>query len=132
MGAMQSTSTDRRDRIATAFQMSRDYEEPLTNILIGGLKQISNLKIYGITNPNHITQRVPTVSLRHATIPPSMIEKRLAEKGIFVLHGHNYAYEPARSLDLPMDEGVVRIGLAHYNTQDEVAAILREIATTTR
>ena len=131
LGRMGSTSTDRRELIAASYQMSRDYEEPLTNMLIDGLKQIPGIKIYGITNPNRTTQRVPTISLRHATMPPSDIAQSLAKAGIFVWHGHNYAYEPARSLGLPLDEGVVRIGLSQYNTKEEVEAIILEIEKTT-
>jgi len=132
LGRKGSSSTDRRALIATAYQMSRDYEEPLTNLLIDGLKQIPSVKIYGITNPNRITQRVPTVSIRHASIPPSDIALSLAKAGIFVWHGHNYAYEAARSLGLPLDEGVVRIGLSHYNTKKEVEAIVTGIERITK
>jgi cysteine desulfurase family protein (TIGR01976 family) len=130
LGKLGSTSADRRELIAAAYQMSRDYEEPLTSMLIEGLKQIPDINIYGITNPNRITQRVPTISLRHASIPPSDIAKLLAKAGIFVWHGHNYAYEPARSLGLPLDEGVVRIGLSHYNTKEEIEAIILGIEKT--
>ncbi|MEP5759292.1 MAG: cysteine desulfurase-like protein [Litoreibacter sp.] len=132
LGRKRSSSTDRRALIAASFQMSRDYEEPLTNLLIDGLKQISGVTIYGITNPNRITQRVPTVSIRHASILPTQIAQALAKAGIFVWHGHNYAFEPARSLGLPIDEGVVRIGLSHYNTKEEAETIISGIEQITR
>jgi cysteine desulfurase family protein (TIGR01976 family) len=132
LGRLGSSSSDRRDLIAAAYRMSRDYEEPLTNLMISGLQQIADITIYGITNPNRVTQRVPTVSIRHANMPPSAIAHALARAGIFVWHGHNYAYEPARSLGLPMDEGVLRIGLSHYNTEEEVEAIILAIEKTTR
>ena len=127
LGRSESTSTDRRTLIETAYRMSRDYEEPLTNALIGGLKQIPGITIFGITNPNRVTHRVPTVSIRHDHVKPSEIANQLAKQGIHVWHGHNYAYEPARALDLPLDEGVVRIGLAHYNTSGEVDAIIHQV-----
>jgi cysteine desulfurase family protein (TIGR01976 family) len=132
LGRLGSTSTDRRNLIAAAYQMSRDYEEPLTNILIDGLKETPGVQIYGITNPNRITQRVPTVSIRHRLMSPSDIAQALSKSGVFVWHGHNYAYEPARSLGLPLDEGVVRIGLAHYNTIEEVEAIVVAITKATQ
>ncbi len=43
---------------------------------------------------------------------------------IAVWSGHNYAYEPVRHLGLNEDTGVVRIGLAHYNTAAEVERTL--------
>lgn len=130
LGRMGTDESDRRGLIAKAYQISRDYEEPLTNTLISGLQQIPGISIYGITNSNLVGQRVPTVSIRHASVAPTDIARQLARAGIHVWHGHNYAYEPARSLNLPLDEGVVRIGIAHYNTLPEVQETLRAIEQT--
>ncbi len=120
--------TTKREQIAAAYGEYRDYEEPLTNILIDGLQSIPGVEIFGITNPNRVQERVPTVSLRHRSIDPSTIANALAQLGIFVWHGHNYAYEPTRFLGLPIDEGVVRIGLAHYNTEAEVHHVIDAIS----
>lgn len=117
----------KRDQIGAAYDEYRNYEEPLTNTLIDGLQGISGIEVYGITNPNRVHERVPTVSVRHASICPSALAKSLAEQGIFVWHGHNYAYEPTRFLGLPTDQGVLRIGLAHYNTESEVNRIVDAI-----
>ena len=38
--------------------------------------------------------------------------------------GHNYALEAVRQLGIEEATGVVRIGLAHYNTGEEVDATL--------
>ena len=117
----------RRARIKAAYAASRQYEEPLTNTLIAGLQDIPGITVYGITNPNRIGERVPTVSIRHASVAPQPIAEALGNAGIHVWHGHNYAYEPARALGLPLHEGVVRIGIAHYNTQAEIEHTINEI-----
>jgi len=127
LGSLTSTSENRRDLIAAAYKASRDYEEPLTNTLIDGLNQISGISIFGITNPNRVHQRVPTISIRHDYFKPTDIAKSLSEKGIYIWHGHNYAYEPTRFLNIPEDEGVVRIGLAHYNNEAEVSRVIEAI-----
>ncbi|MDA7965337.1 cysteine desulfurase-like protein [Ruegeria sp.] len=127
LGALCGGEGDRRQLITHAFDVSRAYEEPLTNRFIDGLQSLPGVKIFGITNPNRIGERVPTVSFRHADRNPATIATALAKAGIQVWHGHNYAYEPARSLNLPLDEGVVRVGLAHYNTDAEVENTLKEI-----
>jgi len=119
--------TSRRDQIAAAYDDFRNYEEPLTNKLIGGLQDVSGVEVYGITNPNRVHERVPTVSIRHRSIDPSTLAKSLADQGIFVWHGHNYAYEPTRFLGIPEEEGVVRIGLAHYNTESEVNRVIQAV-----
>ncbi len=117
----------RRDQIAAAYDEFRNYEEPLTNRLIDGLQGVRGIDVYGITNPNRVHERVPTVSLRHRSIDPSTMAKALSGQGIFVWHGHNYAYEPTRFLGIPEDQGVVRIGLAHYNTESEVNRVIKAI-----
>ncbi|MEB8387030.1 cysteine desulfurase-like protein [Rhodobacteraceae bacterium KMM 6894] len=126
-GGQETKDGDRRALIKAAYAASRQYEEPLTNTLIAGLQDIPGITVYGITNPNRIGERVPTVSIRHASVAPQPIAEALGAAGIHVWHGHNYAYEPARALGLPLDEGVVRIGIAHYNTADEIERTLKEI-----
>jgi cysteine desulfurase family protein (TIGR01976 family) len=130
LGGMLGGTGSRRDLIAQAYSAARQYEEPLTNALIAGLQVIPGITVYGITNPNRIGERVPTVSIRHASVAPQPIAEALGAAGIHVWHGHNYAYEPARALGLPLDEGVVRIGIAHYNTQAEIERTLQEIYKT--
>ena len=58
---------------------------------------------------------------------PTQIAAELAAQNIFIWHGHNYAYEPTFSLGIPEDEGVARIGLAHYNTAEEVDEIIKAV-----
>ena len=56
----------------------------------------------------------------------------LNAENIFVWSGHNYAWEIVHQLGIPADEGVIRIGAAHYNTSAEidetVAAVQRLVA----
>ena len=104
--------------------MSRDYEKPLTNTLIGGLAEIAGESIYGITNPNRVKDRMLAVSLRHNNVTPSDIASALVIAGIPAWHSHNYAYEPSRALDERMDQGVARFGLAHCNSKDKIETII--------
>ncbi len=125
--ASLGNGNSRREKIAAAYRACIDYEEPLTNKLIDGLSAVSGIEIFGITNPNRVHERVPTVSIRHNVLDPSAMAKTLAEQGIFVWHGHNYAYEPVKFLGIPESEGVVRIGLAHYNTESEVTRVVEAV-----
>ena len=127
LGRLVGGNGNRRDQIESAFDAIRGYEEPLTRRLITGLSKIPRLKIFGITNSNLMHERVPTVSFRIDGILPSDMAKELADESIFVWHGHNYAYEPIIQLGVPTDEGVVRIGLAHYNDSEEVDRIVSAI-----
>ena len=49
----------------------------------------------------------------------SEMGKKLAERGVFVWAGNFYALELTEALDLE-PEGVLRAGVLHYNTMEEV------------
>ena len=127
LGGEAGATGSRRARIAAAYKASVDHEEPLANQLIAGLQAMGDITIAGITNPNRANHRVPTVSFRHKSVAPVKISQALAKANIFVWDGHNYAVEVVRHLGIPENEGVVRIGMAHYNTEAEVAATLAAV-----
>lgn len=132
LGELVGAEGSNRAKMAKAFDVSLVHEAALTLDLIHGLRDIPQLQVYGITSPNRISHRVPTVSVRIADCNPRTMAASLASQGIFAWSGHNYAYEPARQLGLPLDEGVLRLGLAHYNTAGEVARIVTAVADSTR
>ena len=120
VGEINGYSGDRRALLNGAFEAFADYERRLTTRLIGGIAGMPGVTVHGITNPNQIAERVPTVSFTHRDIQPGVIAKSLADEGICVWHGHNYAYEVVRQLGIDEEQGVVRVGLAHYNTEAEI------------
>jgi len=117
-------SGTRRERLAHSFNQFIAYENTLSLSLIEGLQSIKGVTIHGITNSNRISERVPTISFTHQTIKPGTIARGLAEQGVFAWSGHNYAIGVVEHLGLNEKEGVTRLGLAHYNSADEVATTL--------
>ena len=79
-----------------------------------------------MTNPERITERSPTVSFTHPKMPASEIGSSLAERGIFVWAGNFYALELTEALGLE-PEGVLRVGLLHYNSMEEVDFFLESV-----
>ena len=124
LGSISSQEREGRDQIRSAFEAASQYERELTARLIAGLRRISGVRIIGITEPERAQWRVPTVSFRHERCSPVEIARALAERNIFVWSGHNFALEVVRSLGIDEEQGVVRIGLAHYNTAAEVDQVL--------
>lgn len=120
----------RRKHIVAAFDFLTDYEHLLTHQLILGLQSIPNLRIHGITDPNAFERRVPTVSFSVEGYDPRKIAEQLATENIYVWDGHNYAIEAIKQIGLSDKGGIVRIGIAHYNTKEEIDRtlnILRKI-----
>ncbi len=124
-------ASDRRKAIATGMAAMIQHENGLTAQLIEGLHEIPGLKIQGITNLNRLEHRVPTVSVTVEGHRPVNIAKSLAAENIFVWNGHNYALEVVRTLGLESSGGVVRIGLAHYNTENEVDEAVQAVRAAT-
>ncbi len=104
------------------------YEDVLVDQLLTGLEAIDGVEIYGPLSGVNRASRVPTVSFRHRGVGPEAIAKSLGGAGIFVWSGHNYAYEMARTLGIE-EEGGLRIGIAHYNTKEEVQAVIKGVKT---
>ncbi len=130
LGETSGASGDRRAKIAGAYAAATAYEMPLAQKLIDGVRAIPGVAVHGITNSNRLHERVPTVSLTHARHKSAALAKGLAERGINVWSGHNYAPEVVRWLGLDETDGVLRIGLAHYNTAAEVDQVLTALAET--
>ena len=116
-----------RRQVVSGMARLNEYEQALTGQLIERLQAIGGVKVQGITSANALHRRVPTVSITHEAHHPVDMAKALAAKNIFVWSGHNYALEPVKRLGLMDKGGVLRIGLAHYNTVAEVEACAHAI-----
>ena len=114
----------RRQRLHAAMALLADYEQGLSAQLIAGLQSISGVTIHGVTAPEALSRRVPTVSFTAQQLGPQAIAEALDRENIFVWHGHNYALEVVRTLGLEDSGGVVRVGPVHYNTVSELDTLL--------
>jgi cysteine desulfurase family protein (TIGR01976 family) len=71
--------------------------------------------------------RVATFAITHDAVSPAEAASRLGALGFAVWHGNYYAVEIMQSLGLT--DGALRIGIVHYNTDDEVARLLDALGT---
>ncbi|RUX26893.1 aminotransferase class V-fold PLP-dependent enzyme, partial [Mesorhizobium sp. M2A.F.Ca.ET.042.01.1.1] len=127
LGASTGEGGSRRQRIAKAFDVSIAYENALARRLTDGLSDIEGLIIRGITDPERLAERVPTVSFTVEGIAPETIVRQMNAENIFLWSGHNYAWEIVHQLGIPAEQGVVRIGIAHYNTAAEIEETLESV-----
>lgn len=96
-----------------------DYERELVSHLISMLQSIPGVRIYGITDPRCYHERVPTVVFAMDGHTPTEIAAYLGKNHIYVWDGNYYAVEVLKTLGHEED-GLVRVGLAHYNTHTEI------------
>jgi len=118
----------RRQALEAAMTAIRQYEIGLCQQLVAGLQEIPGLRIHGITDPARFDQRVPTISFTLEGLSPREIAQRLGEANIFVWNGNFYALAVTQRLGLEERGGLLRVGLAHYNTAQEVDTLLGVLA----
>jgi cysteine desulfurase family protein (TIGR01976 family) len=122
-----------RARIAGGLSAASQHETALARRFLEGIAGLRNMRVYGLTDPDSLSGRVPTFSLRIGALAPIAVAELFAARNVFVWAGSFYAYEVAGTLGLRDNGGVVRIGFAHYNTAaevDTVLSILDELAHT--
>jgi cysteine desulfurase family protein (TIGR01976 family) len=111
-----------RAALAAAYQHIGDHEQALCRRLLTGLAELP-VTVYGIADPARVAERAPTVAFTHARKTPAEVAAYLGERGVWVWHGNYYALELSTALGREPD-GMVRVGLLHYNTDEEIDRLL--------
>jgi cysteine desulfurase family protein (TIGR01976 family) len=113
-----------RERMIGGMHAIDEIEHPLLDRVFSGLATIPGVRLYG---PPPTARRVPTVAITLEGRHPDEVARKLAAEGIFVWSGDFYATTVIDRLGLRESGGVVRIGLAPYNTADEVDRLIEGI-----
>ncbi len=119
--------SSRAARVHASMAAIQAHEQELSAHLLRGLNSIAGVRVRGIADPCRTEERVPTVSFTMDQRSPRQIAERLGESGIFVWDGNFYALALTERLGLEASGGLLRVGLAHYNTADEVDRLIREL-----
>ena len=99
----------------------RAHEGALGERFLSGLPDA--VELYGLPT---MEGRVPTFCFNVPGHTPESVATSLAERDIAVWHGNYYAVEVMRHLGL--QDGAVRAGIVHYNTEEEVDRLLTALA----
>jgi cysteine desulfurase family protein (TIGR01976 family) len=121
----------RRLHLKQAMAVVRTYERALFEHFVDGLLAIPGLSFYGICDKVRFGERTPTAAFRLGDRSPGQVAQALADRGVYVWSGNFYALAVTERLGIEETGGVVRAGLAHYNTLEEVdycLCCLRELA----
>jgi cysteine desulfurase family protein (TIGR01976 family) len=116
----------RRSKLVAAMGAIRAYELDLYRRLAGGLASIPGLRLFGITDPAEFERRTPTAGFTLEGLKAREVATQLGDRGIAVWDGDFYATGLVERLGLA-EEGLVRVGLTHYNTAEEVDRLLEEL-----
>jgi len=123
LGAGQSVTIN-RDDLTQAYDLIARHESNLLQKLLDYLSTIPEICIIG-NNNSDINQRVATLSMVHESLPSNVIVEQVDPHHIGIRFGDFYAVKLIDHLGLRSKQGVVRISLAHYNTVEEVDALIK-------
>lgn len=112
-----------RQRLVAGLGAAQAHETELMRRFLGRIATVPGVSLHGIANANRLHERVATFTFEIAGHSADAIAAELAARNIFVWNGYYYAWEPAGVLGL-RDRGAVRVGFTHYNTLDEVDALI--------
>jgi cysteine desulfurase family protein (TIGR01976 family) len=127
LGQRIKPATTRRAALVQAMEAIKAYERGLSEQLIAGLLAIPGLTFYGISDPARFDMRTPTVAVRLAGRTPRELADALGRRGIFCWDGNYYAINLTERLGVESDGGMLRIGLVHYNTAEEIELLLEAL-----
>lgn len=129
LGGEVAPGGSRREKLVRAMTALAEYERGLGAHLIEGLQSVAGVRIYGITEARRLTQRVPTVSFTLHGWHPRALAERLAADRIYAWDGNYYALAVMERLGLEAHGGMLRVGLAHYNTRAEVDQLIKLLSS---
>lgn len=120
-----STFAGRRAHLKTGLRAIQQYEKNVFIRLMNGLREMPHVQFYGITDYARFDYRAPTVAFNFDGQHPRDVAAKLGKQNINVWDGNYYALSLMERLDLERSGGAVRVGLAHYNTNEEIEQLLQ-------
>ena len=129
LGRRAEQVSERREAIQAAYRAIQAHERKLMERMLLGLKQIPGLRLYGISDPSRLGSRCPTFAVRIEGHSPLELATKLGEEGIFTWDGNYYAINLTERLGVEKDGGFLRIGLVHYNTEEEVGRVVEFLSS---
>lgn len=111
-----SAAGERGSRFRSVMTAIADYEKGLTRRILEGFREFApdRFRLFGIADPSHSGERVPTFAFEIAGATATETKRRLwAEAGIQIADGNHYSAAVVRHLGRP--EGICRASFAHYD-----------------
>lgn len=127
--APSAGSAARPQALDAAFRAIEAHEHALCARLLAGLAALRGVRVVGVADASRVRERCPTVSFTSERRTPQQLAEALAARGVHCWAGNSYALALSQALGLE-PHGVLRLGLLHYNTEEEVdtvLALLREL-----
>jgi cysteine desulfurase family protein (TIGR01976 family) len=123
LAGLSGAAGSRREGLLATFAAVEEILQRLLIRMIDGLSGVDGVRILG--TPRH---RTSTVSFVLAGHHPDAVAAELAQRGIDVWSGDNYAFELMRRFGLGDSGGAVRASIVLYNTPEDVDRLVAAVA----
>jgi cysteine desulfurase family protein (TIGR01976 family) len=127
IAGLTDTVGTRRERVLAALAATEHYLAGLLGYALEGLAAIPGIRMLGAPR-----SRTSTISFVVDGRHPSEIARRLAQQGIAVWAGDNYAYELMRRFGLSDSGGAIRASIVLYNDRGDLDRLLESVAEIAR
>jgi selenocysteine lyase/cysteine desulfurase len=115
-----------REKIETAYAQITEHENLIAERLLQYLRSRNDCRIIGFERGDD-PRRVPTISFVVAGRDSGEIARSIDDYNIAIRYGDFHARRLVEYLDLADNNGCVRVSMTHYNTLDEVDALVRAL-----
>jgi len=109
--------TSQREKLTGAMKAIEEYEATLAENFRTALRGIPGIELY--VAPDGV-RKTPTIAFTVQGKAPEEVCLRMLEHGFFIAAGDFYASTLAEKLGIGERGGFIRVGLAPYNTEEEV------------
>jgi cysteine desulfurase family protein (TIGR01976 family) len=113
------------DALDRAYALIGDHERSLARGFLDGIASLAGIRLHG---PAGVEDRVCTFGLTIEGVSPQDAARELDARGIFAWNGNFYAQGVMQSLGVPLEDGILRLGFAHYATHDEIDRCISALA----
>lgn len=120
LAALGSEQQPLRQRLEYSFQQYQHYEHQLSEYFLAQLQSFPQVKLYGHSSLQ--AARTPTFALKVEGKDSLAIAQKLASHNVCVWSGHFYAKGLLEQLQCEHLGGLLRVGLMHYNTVEDIDA----------
>ena len=112
-----------RKKIERINQLISKHEEKIGNILLEFLRSRNDIKLIG-KDKIHNKNRAPTFAFTSKNYSSKVLSSQLVKGGIATRNDNFYAWRCLKALGIDTEDGVVRISMVHYNTEDDVNKLI--------
>lgn len=116
----------RNAKLADLHELILAHENRLATPLLDFLRQHADVRLIGKPHTRD-NDRAPTIAFQPLKQSAAMLTRQLQDAGIGTENGNFYAHRLVSDLGIDPEDGVLRLSLVHYSSEDEVARIMRAL-----